>query len=149
MLKHDTTRHKTTIYRWYAEFRRGRAFLRTVPFTGQLKTVATPENLATMQEIIQGDRHATYEHIQATMDVGKTQNVFTELHIGGDSIECSTTREGPAGIEPVLGTSLICERNETPDPHTSNVFCCYLRCMGATAVEGTWSGGCSSRHLVH
>lgn len=70
---------QTTIYRWYAEFRRGRASLGTVSSTGRPKTAVTPENVAAVQKIILDDRHVTYEQIRETVGIGMTA-IQTILH---------------------------------------------------------------------
>lgn len=70
---------QTTIYRWYSEFRRGRASLGTVPSTGRPKTAVTPENVAVVRRMIQDDRHITYEQIRATLGIGMTA-IQTVLH---------------------------------------------------------------------
>ncbi|CAK1600353.1 unnamed protein product [Parnassius mnemosyne] len=63
---------QTTIYRWYADFRRGRVSLSTVPFAGRPRTAVTPENIAAVRTIILEDRHVTYEQIQAVINIGTT-----------------------------------------------------------------------------
>lgn len=70
---------QTTIYRWYAEFRRGRSSLSTIPSAGRPKTAVTPENVAAVQKIIKEDRHVTYEQIRAIMGIGMTA-IQTILH---------------------------------------------------------------------
>lgn len=69
---------QTTIYRWYSEFRRGRASLSTVLSSGRPKTAVTPENVTAVQKIIQDDRHVTYEQIRAFIGIGMTaiQNIL-------------------------------------------------------------------------
>lgn len=63
---------KTTIYRWYSEFRRGRSFLTTVPSSGRPKTAVTQENIDAVRQLIQEDRHVTYEQIRASLSIGMT-----------------------------------------------------------------------------
>lgn len=70
---------QTTIYRWYAEFRRGRASLGTVPSSGRPKTAVSPENIAAVEKLLKEDRHVTYEQIRATIGIGMTA-IHTILH---------------------------------------------------------------------
>ncbi|CAK1599153.1 unnamed protein product [Parnassius mnemosyne] len=63
---------QTTIYRWYAEFRRGCVSLSTVYSPGRLRIAVTPENIAAVRTIILGDRHVTYEQILAVISIGMT-----------------------------------------------------------------------------
>ncbi|CAK1590105.1 unnamed protein product [Parnassius mnemosyne] len=63
---------QTTIYRWYAEFRRGRVSLSTVSSAGRPRTAVTPENIAAVRTIILDDRHVTYEQIRAVVSIGMT-----------------------------------------------------------------------------
>ncbi|CAK1591638.1 unnamed protein product [Parnassius mnemosyne] len=57
------TPSQTTIYRWHAEFRRGRVSLSTVSSSGRPRTAVTPENIAAVRTIILDDHHVTYEQI--------------------------------------------------------------------------------------
>ncbi|KAG7295442.1 hypothetical protein JYU34_021619 [Plutella xylostella] len=70
---------KTTIYRWYSEFRRGRSSLTTVPSTGQPKTAVTQDNIDGVRQLIKEDRHVTYEQIRASLSIGMTA-IQTILH---------------------------------------------------------------------
>ena len=63
---------QTIIYRWYWEFRRGRASIATVTSTGRPKTAVTLENIAAGQKIIQDDRHVTYEQIRTLLGIRMT-----------------------------------------------------------------------------
>ncbi|KAG7308967.1 hypothetical protein JYU34_004823 [Plutella xylostella] len=70
---------KTTIYRWYSEFRRGRSSLTTVPSTGRPKTAVTQDNIDAVRQLIKEDRHVTYEQIRASLSIGMTA-IQTILH---------------------------------------------------------------------
>lgn len=50
---------KTTIYRWYSEFRRGRNSVGDVPSSGRPKSAVTPENALAVKHLIEEDRHVT------------------------------------------------------------------------------------------
>ncbi|CAK1583956.1 unnamed protein product [Parnassius mnemosyne] len=63
---------QTTIYRWYAEFRRGRVSLSTVSSAGRPRTAVTPENIAAVRTIILDDRHVTCEQIRAVISIEMT-----------------------------------------------------------------------------
>ncbi|KAL0869896.1 hypothetical protein ABMA27_006096 [Loxostege sticticalis] len=64
---------KTTIYRWFAEFQRGRVKLSDDPRQGRPKTAVTQENVDVVGKLIEEDRNVTYHEIQATLDIGMSQ----------------------------------------------------------------------------
>ncbi|KAL0869565.1 hypothetical protein ABMA27_005831 [Loxostege sticticalis] len=64
---------KTTIYRWFAEFQRGRVKLSDESRQGRPKTSVTQENVDVVRKLIEEDRHVTYREIQATLDIGMSQ----------------------------------------------------------------------------
>ena len=63
---------KTTVYRWYAEFQRGRCSLSDEPREGRPKTAVTQENVDAVRNMIMEDRHVTYREIQASLDISGT-----------------------------------------------------------------------------
>ena len=69
----DEAPSKTTIYRWFAEFQRGRVKLSDDPRQGRPKTAVTQENVDAVRKLIEEDRHVTYREIQATLDIGMSQ----------------------------------------------------------------------------
>ncbi|CAK1598303.1 unnamed protein product [Parnassius mnemosyne] len=69
----DEAPSKTTIYRWFAEFQRGRVKLSDDPCQGRPKTAVTQENVDAVRKLVEEDRHVTYREIQATLDIGMSQ----------------------------------------------------------------------------
>ncbi|KAL0870302.1 hypothetical protein ABMA27_005324 [Loxostege sticticalis] len=69
----DKAPSKTTIYRWFAEFQRGRVKLSDDPRQGRPKTAVTQENVDVVRKLIEEDRHVTYREIQATLDISMSQ----------------------------------------------------------------------------
>ncbi|KAL0829480.1 hypothetical protein ABMA28_004242 [Loxostege sticticalis] len=69
----DEAPSKSTIYRSFAEFQRGRDKLSDDPRQGRPKTAVTQENVDVVRKLIEEDRHVTYREIQATLDIGIRQ----------------------------------------------------------------------------
>ncbi|KAL0820759.1 hypothetical protein ABMA28_006579 [Loxostege sticticalis] len=65
----DEAPSKTTIYRWFAEFQRGRVKLSDDPRQGRPKTAVTQENVDVVRKLIEEDQHVTYREIQVTLDI--------------------------------------------------------------------------------
>jgi len=61
---------RATIYRWFAEFKRGRNFLSDELREAKPKIAVTAENVARVQTMINEDPHCTYSTIQMTLGIG-------------------------------------------------------------------------------
>lgn len=64
---------KTTIYRWYSEFQRGRVSLTDDVREGRPKSAVTDHNIDVVRKLIKEDRHVTYREIQETLGIGMSQ----------------------------------------------------------------------------
>ncbi|CAH1991501.1 unnamed protein product [Acanthoscelides obtectus] len=64
--------HKSTISRWYGEFKRGRVSLSDHPRVGAPKTAVTQENVDAVRKLIIKDGHVTYREIEASLQISKT-----------------------------------------------------------------------------
>lgn len=69
----DEAPSKPTVYRWFAEFKRGRSTLSKAPGKGQPKTAMTQENINAVQKLIEEDRHVTCREIQSSLGIGMSQ----------------------------------------------------------------------------
>lgn len=63
---------KTTIYRWFQEFRFGRNTLSDEFREGRPSTAVVPENIDAVREMIELDRHVTYDEIHASLGIGRS-----------------------------------------------------------------------------
>lgn len=70
---------KSTVYKWFQEFRLGRNFLCDEPHTGRPKSAVLPKYIDAVRELILQDRHITYREIQASLGISKT-SIQTILH---------------------------------------------------------------------
>ena len=59
----DEAPSRTSVYRWYGEFNRGRSSLQDEFREGQLKSVAVPETIDAVHQLILQDRHVSYREI--------------------------------------------------------------------------------------
>ncbi|XP_025154440.1 histone-lysine N-methyltransferase SETMAR-like [Harpegnathos saltator] len=75
----DEAPSKTTIYRWYTEFNRGRSSLSDEFREGRPKSVVVPENIDAVREVILQDRHVTYREIEASLGISGT-SIHSILH---------------------------------------------------------------------
>lgn len=55
----DKAPHRTTVFRWFAKFNRGRRSLKDEIHKGRPKSVVLPENIDAVREMIRLDRHVT------------------------------------------------------------------------------------------
>lgn len=69
----DEAPAKTTIYRWYSEFQRGRVSLTDEVREGRPKSAVTQENVDVVRRMINEDRHVTYREIQECLGIGMSQ----------------------------------------------------------------------------
>lgn len=69
----------STVFRWFAEFNRGRSSLSDEHREGRPSTAVTTENIDAVRNMIETDRHVTYHEIQASLGIGASQ-VHSILH---------------------------------------------------------------------
>ena len=55
---------RTSVYRRYGEFNRGRISLQSEFCEGRLKSVVVPETIDAVRQLILQDRHVTYREIE-------------------------------------------------------------------------------------
>ena len=63
----DEALSKTSVYRWYGEFYRGRNSLQVEFFEVRTKSVVVQETIDAMRQLILQDRHVTYCKIVTTL----------------------------------------------------------------------------------
>ena len=59
----DETPSRTSVYRWYGEFNRGRSSLQDEFRESRPKSVVVPETIDAVRQLILQDRHVTYRGI--------------------------------------------------------------------------------------
>ena len=75
----DEAPTKTTIYRWFQEFKSGRSSLSDDFREGRPATGVVSENIDAVHEMIKMDRHVTYREIQSSLGIDMKQ-IHTILH---------------------------------------------------------------------
>ena len=65
----DEALSRTSVYRWYGEFNRGRSSLQNEFREGRPKPVVVPETIDAVRQLILLDRHVTYCEIETTLDI--------------------------------------------------------------------------------
>ena len=75
----DESPSRTSVYRWYGEFNRGRSSLQEELREGRPKSVVVPETIDTVRQLILQDRHVTYRKIETTLDISGT-SIHSILH---------------------------------------------------------------------
>ena len=75
----DEVPSRTSVYRWYGEFNRGRSSLPDEFREGRPKSVVVPETTDAVRELILQDRHVTYREIEATLGISGT-SIHSILH---------------------------------------------------------------------
>lgn len=70
---------RASVFRWYAEFKRGRSSLSDEARPGRPCSSVTPENIAKVQRLIEEDPRCTYQMIEETLGIGSA-TVHTILH---------------------------------------------------------------------
>ena len=66
----DSCVSRTTVYRWFAEFKRGRDHFEDEPRAGRPRTAATPENIEAVSQLVNVDAHITYQEIEDILQIG-------------------------------------------------------------------------------
>ncbi|CAK9827565.1 Protein GVQW3 [Anthophora retusa] len=69
----DEAPSKTTVYNWFAEFKRGCTSLSDEFREGRPLTTVVPANINAVRETIEVDRHVTYQQIETSLRIGKSQ----------------------------------------------------------------------------
>jgi len=77
----NKTPSKTTVYDWFAEFKRGRESLSDECREGRPSTAVVPANIDAVREMIAADRHVTYREIEASLGIGKRQYKRSYMNI--------------------------------------------------------------------
>ena len=75
----DEAPSKTTVYRWYTEFNRGRRSLTDEFRKSRPKAVVVPENIDAVHELILQDRQVTLREIEASLGISGT-SIHSRLH---------------------------------------------------------------------
>lgn len=71
--------HRTTIYRWYCEFKRENFDVADAPRSGRPSDVCTPDNVAKVEEMLRVDRRITYSQIEEALGIS-APSVHKILH---------------------------------------------------------------------
>lgn len=75
----DEAPNKSTVYRWFMDFNRGRSSLQDEFREGRPKTAVTEENIEAVRQLILTDRHVTYREIEASLGIHAT-SIHSILH---------------------------------------------------------------------
>ena len=75
----DCAPSRATVFRWFAEFKRGRESLKDDPCPGRPPTAVIPETIAAAEKLLKEDGKVTYEVMQEQMGIGSTA-LKTILH---------------------------------------------------------------------
>lgn len=75
----DEAPSRTSVYRWFAEFNRGRSSLNDEFREGRPKAVVVPKNIDAVSELVLQDRHVTYREIEVSLGISGT-SIHSILH---------------------------------------------------------------------
>ena len=75
----DEAPSRTSVYRWYGEFNRGRSSLQDEFVEGRPKSVVVPETIDSVRQLTLQDRHVTYSEIEAILGISGT-SIHSILH---------------------------------------------------------------------
>ena len=64
---------RTSVYRWYGEFNRGRSSLQDEFREDRPKSVVIPETIDDVRQLILQDRHMSYREIETTLGISETR----------------------------------------------------------------------------
>ena len=73
----DEAPSRTSIYRWYGEFTRGRSSLQDEFREGRPKSVVVPETIVAVHQLILQDPHVTYCEIEKTLGISGTKKIYS------------------------------------------------------------------------
>ena len=65
----DEAPSNTSVYRWYAEFNRGRSSPQDEFRESRPKSIIFPKTINAVRQLILKDRHVTYRDIETTLDI--------------------------------------------------------------------------------
>ena len=68
----DKALSRTSVYRWYGEFNRGRSSFQDEFREGCPKSVVVPKTIDAVRQLILQDRHVTYREIKTTLGISGT-----------------------------------------------------------------------------
>lgn len=66
----DLAPSRATIFRWFQEFKRGRASLKDEERSGRPATAVTEENIAAVEALVREDNRVTFKDIEAILEIG-------------------------------------------------------------------------------
>ena len=75
----DEAPSRAAVFRWFAEFKRGRCSFQDEPRSGCPNSAVTGDTVAAVRNLLDDDRRVTYECIQRRLSVGSAA-VNTILH---------------------------------------------------------------------
>lgn len=79
----DKAPSQSTVYEWYAEFKRGRTTLSDEPKEGRPVTAVTPPNINAVRKLLEEDRRTTYSEIETSLGIGGNAiKIILHDHIG-------------------------------------------------------------------
>ena len=65
----DEAPSRTSVYRWYGDFNRGRSSLQDKFHDGRPNSVVVPETIDAVHQLILQDRHVSYIEIETTLGI--------------------------------------------------------------------------------
>ena len=68
----DEASSRVRVYRWYGEFNRGGSSLQDEFRAGRPKSIAVPETIDAVRQLILQDRHGTYREIETNLGISGT-----------------------------------------------------------------------------
>lgn len=75
-------KHKTTVYRWYADFKRGRTALIGEFQEGRKKLVVLPETIDAVSKLMMPGFHLTYRELEASLGIISTyRHLILHAHL--------------------------------------------------------------------
>eukprot|EP00794_Sanderia_malayensis_P001653 gene1653-1840_t len=75
----DIAPSRATVFRWFAEFKRGREILKDDAHSGRPPTAVVPETVAAVEKMLREDGRMTYSMLQDSLKIGSAA-VHTILH---------------------------------------------------------------------